>query len=284
MNGNEESSPCSHSAEDFSSSIQELRLELEKVRAEIFRHGASLRSSSDDPLAEVRTSIEKLESQVGRMERRSFRLPSLLLSETQAMQQLFQRFAPEPTLPAVAGWALSPTGLLALTDLVEEAEQGLVVECGSGTSTLWLAYALRRKGSGKVVALEHQKPYADRTRRLVKAHGLEEFVEVRVAPLVLRSTSRGAYRWYDVDLEDLGGRIELLVVDGPPGDTGPHSRYPALPLLRDQFADNVRVLIDDTNRKEERDVVEFWLAEEPSLCRLNPPGEAMELLGRSLQV
>jgi hypothetical protein len=56
----------------------------------------------------------------------------------------------------------------------------------------------------------------------------------------------------------------MLVIDGPPGFIQRHSRYPALPLLRERLADNCTVFMDDAARPDERELVEMWLAQYPT--------------------
>ncbi|WP_454167394.1 class I SAM-dependent methyltransferase [Microbacterium lacticum] len=258
--------------------LMELRTELERVGAERDRYRDDLEALRRDPLSVIQAKLTYLGDRINRVDRRIDRLPALLLTEMQAMQQLFQRFSPRATLPLIAGWALSPRGLLTLTDLIADTDAHLVLECGSGTSTLWMAYALQRKGGGKAIALDHLPEYADRTRAMIHAHGLDDFADVRLSPLVPRATPRGEFLWYDFDADSLAGPIEVLLVDGPPGDTGPHARYPALPVLVDHLAVGAHVLMDDVNRRDEREVLDIWLSEVPGLSRLVPPGMGLELL------
>ena len=122
-----------------------------------------------------------------------------LLNDLQALEQLIARYEPTATLPLVAGWAMSPTGLIWLVDQIERARPSLVVECGSGTSTLWMSLALRRAGTGRLVALEHVEEYAQQTRQLLERHGVADWAEVRHAPLTATNTPRGSFPWYELD-------------------------------------------------------------------------------------
>jgi len=201
-----------------------------------------------------------------------------LLTDIQALSQLLNRYSPEARLPPIAGWALSPVGLLALTDAIEARRARTVVECGSGTSTLWIAYALKRLGQGKVIAVEHLSEYADKTRGFIEAHGLNDFVEVRQVPLVARETPRGELLWYGIDPTSLPEPIDVLLVDGPPGSTGRHARYPALSVLRDRLAPNAVIVVDDTERADEREILEQWMQDEPRLRPVESPGPGIEVL------
>ena len=73
--------------------------------------------------------------------------------------------------------------------------------------------------------------------------------------------------WYErdawSDLTDIG----LMFVDGPPAAAGPESRYPAGPLLIPRCAADALILLDDTQRKDERAISDQWLAEFPYLSR-----------------
>lgn len=199
-----------------------------------------------------------------------------LMTDFQALQQLLARYSPHARLPPVAGWALSPSGLLTLVDIIESTGADTVVECGSGTSTLWIAYALQRVGRGRVISLEHLTQYAEQTRAVVSAHGLEDFVDVRLTPLAPRQTPRGEFAWYDFDVSDLPASVDVLVVDGPPQSTGRHARYPALSVFGPVLKPGAVIVADDTDRPDEREMLEFWLAEEPRLRPTGSPGPGIE--------
>lgn len=172
---------------------------------------------------------------------------------------------------------MNPTGLLWLTHLVERTRPSLIVECGSGTSTVWLGLALRRNGHGRLVSLENHPDYLVRTTGFVAAHGLSEIVEVRGSALVDTETPRGSMSWYGLP-EELPSGIDLLIVDGPPGQTGSHARYPALPVLRDRLSPGATVVLDDTGRHPEQDILQFWADDLPGVTRLGAVAPGVEAL------
>jgi predicted O-methyltransferase YrrM len=193
--------------------------------------------------------------------------------EIEALVQLFQRFTPRAPMPSSGDFALNPTDLLDLLHLVRLRQPQLVVELGSGTSTVWLAYALEQYG-GKLVSLDHDADYARQTRTMLAAHGLNAVAEVRDAPLSGLTVNNKTYQWYDAEqLTDLRS-IDLLLVDGPPAATGPDARYPALSVLAERLAGTATVVLDDANREDERDAVRRWTEEVPGLT------EERVLLGR----
>ncbi|WP_047868873.1 class I SAM-dependent methyltransferase [Nocardiopsis sp. RV163] len=185
-------------------------------------------------------------------------------------------------MPPLRGWAASPDVLRILVRQIDRLRPGLVVECGSGASSVWIGYALRRAGTGRLVAVEHDARYAELSRELVAAHGLDDIVEVRHAPLVQTPnttvTVEGeerptADRWYDTSVfADLEG-IGLAFVDGPPQATGLHARYPALPVLLPRCTEDAVIVLDDAARADERAIGERWLAEHPDLQRVEEAAE-----------
>src|SRR3984885_12281967 len=64
--------------------------------------------------------------------------------QLEALQNLSAVLPASDVLPSSRGWAASPDLLLVLVDLIIAERPSLVVECGSGASTLWLALAMRR--------------------------------------------------------------------------------------------------------------------------------------------
>jgi predicted O-methyltransferase YrrM len=200
------------------------------------------------------------------------------LAELSALANLYAMLGADDEVPVFGGFAASPQTVLRLASLVRRLPQdALIVECGSGSSTVWLALACRRAGRGRVVALEHHERYAARTREALARHGLDGVAEVRVAPLEPVTVGAEKHDWYaEATWSDLRG-IDLLFVDGPPGSVGPRSRYPALPLLAAAFDDGAVVALDDAQRPDEAGVADEWLAEGSDGVRLTDGG----LVGRT---
>lgn len=186
---------------------------------------------------------------------------------TETLVGLYRALPVRAPLPATDAWSATPDFLALVAETVAERRPALVVECGSGTSTVVAAYALEANGGGRVVSLDHEAPFAERTRGLLRRHGLVERGEVRHAPLapVPDAAPGGAGRWYDgAAWADLDG-IDVLVVDGPPTGDDPGARGPALRLLWDRLAPGAVVLVDDAARPGERAVVAAWAGRFPDL-------------------
>ena len=120
-------------------------------------------------------------------------------AQLDALSGLYYGLKPPQAFPGLAGWAASPDLLRYLFNLVHDERRTSVIECGSGVTTLVMAYAMRELGTGKVVALEHLERFADRTRELLVDHGVSEWAEVRHAPLTDVKLNEQTWPWYDLD-------------------------------------------------------------------------------------
>lgn len=178
--------------------------------------------------------------------------------EVEALLQLFRGVEPRAPMPPSGKTALNPTGLLQLCALVESLQPKLVLELGSGTSSVWLGYALERY-QGRLITIDHHPAFAAETRARLRRHGLADIAEVRDAPLKPVTVAGQSYQWYDpATFADLTG-IDLLVVDGPPADSGPHARLPAFPTLEGRLSSHATVVLDDVSRQDEQDIVRRWI-------------------------
>ena len=148
-----------------------------------------------------------------------------------------------------------------VSTLVEERPR-LVVECGSGSSTVLMAACLRELGQGRLIALEHDARWAGMTESLLASRELDEVARVVEAPLEKRAIDGLEFEWYsDVLEQHIDGDIDVLVVDGPPGATGPRARYPAVPLLKEALSPTGVILLDDANRTDEQWIGKKWAEE-----------------------
>jgi predicted O-methyltransferase YrrM len=182
-------------------------------------------------------------------------------AETEALLQLFREFEPRAPMPSSwTRWAMDPTGLLEVLFLIGRKQPKVVLELGSGTSSVWIAYALEKEG-GRLISIDHEKEFADRTKSLLHLHGVSHLAEVRLAELRQLNINGEEFPWYNVDaLRDIN-EIDLLLVDGPPGPLREMARYPALHVLESQLAPNAIVILDDADRPSEQAIVQRWITE-----------------------
>ena len=174
--------------------------------------------------------------------------------------------------------AVSPDFALYLIDLLESNSYDVVIEFGSGVSTVVMAKAIDKLSSAsqdlpktKFVSFDHLERFYGQTRTKLKQAGLNGRVQLTLAPLSSYAAANGkTYAYYDCQetLTELarqcgGNSLRMLVVvDGPPAATGQHARYPALPMILAQFDDAaIDFVLDDYSRPDEKDVVKIWCSE-----------------------
>lgn len=183
------------------------------------------------------------------------------------------------------GWPASSDFQFYLTDLlVREGPYDLIIEFGSGVTTVVTAAVLANqlseskgekggKSSSQIpifISFDHLEKYRNKTISELQRVGLNDLVEVCLAPLVPYQDAQGKeYKHYDCHealvrirqkLKKPDSELKILmVVDGPPGATCDHARYPALPVVMSVFPHaKMSVLLDDTVRQQEKDVADMW--------------------------
>lgn len=193
------------------------------------------------------------------------------LNHTQALIDLYTLLDLRAPLPRFSGWAASAELASTLAGIVLDQQPRRVLELGSGASSIVIGYALEQVGEGQLLSLDHDATYAAQTRRLVAQHGLADHVAITDAPLVPQTIDGRTRPWYDlgaVDLDAFAGAegIDLVVVDGPPRESDPDARYPALPLLLHALHPRAVIVLDDALRDEEQRALARWQAEVPDLA------------------
>jgi hypothetical protein len=188
-----------------------------------------------------------------------------LYTQLESLSWLQRRLAIKGQLPPLRGWAASPDVLLRLHAHIMANRPQVIVEFGSGASTLVIADALRQNSLGQLISIEHSDHYGAQTLRTLQAEGLEGWVDLRIGDLEVwggdhlnPEDADKPSRWYPLSLLEGIQNVALLWIDGPPGATCLFSRYPALPALADKLSPHAEVWMDDTIRQEEKDICERW--------------------------
>ena len=177
---------------------------------------------------------------------------------------LLKRLGLDSSVRCDPDWSAAPDFLGLIANHVLAAKPANIVECSSGLTTLVLARCCEMNGIGQVFSLENGTEYADNTRTEIVRYGLEARATIIDAPLRAQTLNGTEFLWYELgDLPER--RIDMLVIDGPPGFIQRHSRYPALPRLFDRFAEDGVVFMDDAARPDEREIVAMWLASHPAM-------------------
>lgn len=178
--------------------------------------------------------------------------------QLESLQYVLAEVKPKQPLPAAREWALSPDALKALVQLIRQRRPKLVLETGSGISTIVTAYLLKQQGGGKVISLDQDADFGARTQEAIRQHGLGRYAEVRSAPLTTQRIDGKDWKWYDPKTWRSVGKIDFLTVDGPVGSLARLSRWPAVPLLKDKLKPDAVILLDDADRDDEKIIGAEW--------------------------
>lgn len=187
---------------------------------------------------------------------------------TEAWLAIYSVVHPRLPLPPIEPYMATPELLRHVLHLTLERKPRLIVELGSGVSTLIAAYGAEQLEGCRIVSVDHEAQYCEATRALLASHGLDQRVRLIHAPLVPVECGAHRSRWYDpqvlnATIQETGAEIGLLLVDGPPGMDQRLARFPALPLLHQRLAPECTVLVDDARRPDEREMVRLWMEQFP---------------------
>ncbi len=203
-------------------------------------------------------------------------LRSLHGGTQEAKQALLDRLdLPLDALPNLGSWK-ADTGLLALVaEHILEHRPRLVVEFGTGASTLIIARALQKAGGGTLISFEQHADFVDATRKWLADYGLE--ADLRAVPL-RPSPGNWPGLWYDHG--PLPENIDLMLVDGPCWIVHPLTRGAASSLFP-RIAPGGTVMLDDAARPGERVVARRWRKQWPDFdFELLKNGTKGTLVGR----
>lgn len=274
-----------HQAESLLTELSEIKNKNEKLQKEIYNNEKL--NSLENKIANLGTSLTKhIDKQLATTNRQ--------IEDTIGLQNYFNT----GKLPlSFQGWPISADLALYLTGKLETENYDLIIEFGSGSSTVLFAkvlmhqmqkkqqverYELLDTKNGSLVAeiantsdlpkhiltFEHNKHYYEQTAAMLKQAGVEYLVNLSYSPLIDFSYQGEDYLYYDCDkeLEKIaeiyeGRALKILVlVDGPPGSTCLNARFPALPKLINKLPKACfEIILDDYKRSEEKKIVSDWI-------------------------
>ena len=132
-----------------------------------------------------------------------------IFRQLEALEGIYVDLQLKRSLPATRNWAASPDFLMQLVRYALDSISEVLVECGSGASTIVLARCAQINRLGHVYSLEHQPQYAQIARRHLESHGLSGWATVLDAPLRPHAIHGGNWLWYFEELLTRGITIEI---------------------------------------------------------------------------
>ena len=177
-------------------------------------------------------------------------------------QSLEKKLGLHKALPVTEHWSAAPGFLKTISDYCLDKKPQVIVECSSGSSSLVLSQCCKLNRAGHVYSLENGEEFVTQTSQQLDDFFLSEYCDVIYAQLQNIQLNNEDFQWYALmNLPDI--KIDMLVIDGPPGFLQKHSRYPALPMLHERLAKHCAVFLDDAARDDEQELVKRWSKENP---------------------
>jgi len=170
---------------------------------------------------------------------------------------------PTPT----SSWPVHLDMARVLAHLVIEFDRRAVVEFGAGTSSLVLAAALGRGTGGRLTAVEEDLRWSRASWRRVEATPRVDACII-ASGVVFRAERAGVYHGYSRAAKAAAiarGPFDLALIDAPDGFYG---RDGALHLIYEALAPGALIVVDDSRRRKERDMMARWMRTYPGLVRL----------------
>jgi len=160
-------------------------------------------------------------------------------------------------------WSMSPATLNFLEDEIHKQKPPVILELGSGLSTICLArylYETHGDGGGTYIcSLEQDTAVIERTVTRLRTLKLEKHVQIFHAPLSWQVIEGVKTSCYSLPPSFVGTiatlRPSFVVIDGPAAETG---RFGTLPLIRPYLDTNAQFYLDDALRDGELDVAKNW--------------------------
>lgn len=164
-------------------------------------------------------------------------------------------FSDQP-LPGPGGWALGADALLYILRHNASDPFTRALELGPGTSSLVLGASLK---SCEMTGLEHDPSYVRSVDGLLRGQGIENYSLLHAPLTTVPGTDT---QWYDSTIvSKLPLDFDLIIVDGPPNLGGRGAREPAIELIRENARQHALIIVDDTDRPDERRMAAAWVSE-----------------------
>lgn len=166
---------------------------------------------------------------------------------------------------SLGDWALCAETIDFLVAAIQDSRPSAILEFGSGTSTVALAWAMRQlHGSSpvpRIFSVDQSAAFIERAEQRLARLGLADAVRFLHADLSVQTIGSMESRCYRLPPETLRAflgtaRPGFVVIDGPAGENG--VRFGTIPLVRDYLAPNALVFLDDGFRDSELDTAERW--------------------------
>jgi hypothetical protein len=175
--------------------------------------------------------------------------------------QLLTKLLDEHAFIPYTDSALSFSGIHTILNDCIIHQRKLIVEFGSGISTIVLAKLIQRLNltDTRFISFDHDAGWVNICKGYIAGSGSQ--TQIIHAPL----TMDGTVEWYDKNiindcLNAISQKPDCIIVDGPPAwQKGKRkSRMPALDCMQPRLAGSYSIFLDDVSRKGEQEIKQAW--------------------------
>ncbi len=165
-----------------------------------------------------------------------------------------------PYLPFNGG-ALRPFGIAYILNEIIINQRKFILEFGSGLSTIMMARLIKKNNLNSMIyTIEHNHEWACIITNYLKNEDLLQYVKIIKTDLKEIQTSVGKVNWYEkykILSVIKNEKFDLIIIDGPPANAEniKYSRYPGLTEMFPYFDQDFCLILDDSNREGEREII-----------------------------
>ncbi len=237
-------------------------LDLEKQTNEISKKFDQLRSHQGDIYTHTKGQSEKIERRLKSIQE-EVNVGFLGVQDLFSIYSILEFSSP---LGHFGKSAICPDFAALLLNVIQEIKPNVVLELGSGLSTIIAGAILKKIGKGKLISIDQDLKYVGQTRTKINEHHLDEWVTLHHSPLKEYTIDKVLTEWYS-PLQLQPESIDLVIIDGPAQlPTSPRAtRSAALPLLFPYLAPQATLLLDDAKRDHEQETLQSWKHKFPEI-------------------
>ena len=138
-----------------------------------------------------------------------------------------------------------------------------VVELGAGLSTVYIAWLKKKSNlSFDFFVVEHDQDWVKILQEFIESNFGKNLITFITTPLKNNEVDGYIFDWYDHQIlkQHKLNFVDSLLIDGPPAYTKEieFSRYGAIPFFNSLLAEEYFILLDDTNRRAEKNIMRLW--------------------------
>ena len=160
-------------------------------------------------------------------------------------------------LPSISPgrWAVGYNYIYIMTRVLEEMEPESVLDLGLGISSTLISCYFNHRKNGIHTIVEQDKEWA---HFYTENHSLSKFSQISILECIkkdYKGQEINAYSGFDDLIRRAGMKYSVVSIDGPWGSDR-YSRRDIVPWMPDILEDDFAILMDDANRKGEKETAE----------------------------